>query len=63
MNQEENNMEIIAKPIKHMTIEFDTPKQEQEFINYAHGKISIDKRSEEIREMVKYHKRAKERRS
>jgi hypothetical protein len=59
--EDEDMSSTVEKPIKHMTVEFDNPEQEKEFIKYAYGKIPSDDRVREISNMIKNHKRAKPR--
>lgn len=60
-HEEEKNMAAATKPIQHMTIEFNNSQEEKDFIKYAFGEIKPSEKIKEITEMIRNHKRAKER--
>ncbi|RXZ78213.1 hypothetical protein EBB07_29605 [Paenibacillaceae bacterium] len=53
-------MASAVKPIQHMRVEFEDDQKEKEFLQYAFGEQRADKRTQEITNMIKYYKRAKE---
>ncbi|MEK4451302.1 hypothetical protein [Paenibacillus sp. FSL L8-0506] len=59
--EEEKDMAAAAKPIQHMTIEFNNPQEEKDFFKYAFGEIKPTQKIKEISNMIRNHKRAKER--
>lgn len=61
MDKEGKDMASVTQPIKHMTVEFDNAKEEESFFKYAFGFFKPDQRTKEISQMIKNHKRAKER--